>query len=387
LADHGIWLQIVSVQDDMTAAITALYAAATGAVPWEQALDRVLEATGFEGAALWALPRFFDASAGRTVWHRLDPGILGDYLNHYNKIDPRRQLAGDPINNRISFDYRLFAESEIDRNPYYAWYQPASGMRYHIGGFGRPDLPFFAGVTLHRPRSYGHASDAEIDRFRLLFDHLERALEVAYRLSIDHGVVASLAGLSLTETTGCVFLDRAGRPMFVNDMARRIADNRYVILTNAGVMAPRHSDNRRLQTLIGQCIATVTGQGIASGGAMRLPGPDGGSGFAVTVSPLCGRDDGALATLGPAVCILFVDPAQDRSVDEVLLRELYRLSPAEAALAQRMVIGDTLQQAARTRGIGVSTARSYLEQIFQKTETNRQADLVRFLLSLPRASR
>jgi len=120
---------------------------------------------------------------------------------------------------------------------------------------------------------------------------------------------------------------------------------------------------------------------------MRLPEPDGGSGFVVTVSPLCGTGDGALATLGPAVCILFVDPAQDRSIDEVLLREIYHLSPAEAALAQRLIIGDTLQQAARTRGIGVSTARSYLEQIFHKTETNRQADLVRFLLSLPRGSR
>jgi len=92
-----------------------------------------------------------------------------------------------------------------------------------------------------------------------------------------------------------------------------------------------------------------------------------------------------LASLGPAVCVLFVDPTQDRLVDEVLLRELYRLSPAEAGLARRLVIGDTLQEAARARGIGVSTARSYLEQIFQKTETSRQADLMRFLLSLPRA--
>jgi DNA-binding CsgD family transcriptional regulator len=292
---------------------------------------------------------------------------------------------GDPIKNRIVFDYRSLTESEIDRNEYYAWYQPASGMRYHVGGFGRPDLPFFTGVSLHRPRSYGHASEAEIDRFQVLFDHLERALEVGYRLSLDRGIATSLSDLSMTETTGCVFLDRGGRPVFVNRMAQRMADNRHVILTDATLMAPRPTDNRRLQTLIGHCIATATGRGTASGGAMRLPVPDGGSGFAVTVSPLSGSDDGALASLGPAVCVLFVDPTQDRLVDEVLLRELYRLSPAEAGLARRLVIGDTLQEAARARGIGVSTARSYLEQIFQKTETSRQADLMRFLLSLPRA--
>jgi len=120
---------------------------------------------------------------------------------------------------------------------------------------------------------------------------------------------------------------------------------------------------------------------------MRLAEPDGGAGLAVTVSPLSGTGDGALASLGPAVCILFVDPAQERLVDDVLLRELYRLSPAEAELARRLVTGDTVQQAAQTRGISVATARSYLEQIFHKTGTSRQADLVRLLLSLPRAPR
>ena len=375
----------MSIQDDMTAAITAVYAAATGAIPWEQALDCVLQATNFEGAALWALPRFFNVANGRSVWHRLDPAILGDYLSHYSHIDPRRKLIDDPIRNRICFDYSSFAESEIARNEYYAWYQRASGMRYHVGGIGRPDLPFWAGVTLHRPRSDGHASETEMDRFRLLFDHLERALEVAYRLSLDRGIAAGLGELSLTETTGCVFLDRAGRPVFVNRMARRIADSRHVILTTTSVSAPRSTDDRRLQALIGACIATATGRGAGSGGAMRLGGPDGGSGLAVTVSPLCGHGDGALASLGPAVCILLVDPSQNRSVDEVVLREIYRLSPAEAALARRLAAGDTLQAAAQARGISVSTARSYLEQIFHKTETSRQADLVRFLLTLPRA--
>ena len=371
----------------MTAAIAALYAAATGGIPWEQALDRVLEVAGFEGAALWALPRFFNVASGQSIWHRLDPAVFGDYLSHYAQIDPRLKLVGDPIRNRIAFDYRLLTESEIDRNEYYAWYQRASGMRYHVAGLGRPDLPFWTGVTLHRPRSQGHASEAEIDRFRVLFDHLERALEVAYRLSLDRGIATNLADLSLTETTGCVFLDKGGRPVFVNRMARQIAGNKLVILTDTSLAAPRPADNRRLQTLIGHCIATTTGRGTGSGGAMRLSEPDGGSCLAVTVSPLSGIGDDALASLGPAVCVLFVDPAQDRLVDEVLLRELYRLSPAEAALARRLVIGDSLQEAARARGIGVSTARSYLEQIFHKTGTSRQADLTRFLLSLPRAPR
>ena len=86
--DNAIGSHNLSLQDDLTAAITALYAAAAGAIPWEQALDRVLEVASFEGAALWALPRFFDVAAGRSIWHRLDPAGLGDYVDHSFRIDP-----------------------------------------------------------------------------------------------------------------------------------------------------------------------------------------------------------------------------------------------------------------------------------------------------------
>jgi DNA-binding CsgD family transcriptional regulator len=48
------------------------------------------------------------------------------------------------------------------------------------------------------------------------------------------------------------------------------------------------------------------------------------------------------------------------------------------------VLGDTLREAAATRGISFATARSYLEQIFHRTSTRRQVELVRLLLALPK---
>jgi len=45
--------------------------------------------------------------------------------------------------------------------------------------------------------------------------------------------------------------------------------------------------------------------------------------------------------------------------------------------------GDRPQQAAAALGIEVSTAPFHLGALFRKTDTRRQAELVRLLLSLP----
>jgi DNA-binding CsgD family transcriptional regulator len=395
--------------DPFARAIGDFYAAALGHIPWESALDGLLAETGFDGAALWTLRRLSALSGGRSIWHRLDPSGKDDYINHYVHIDPNVPLVARPDLHRIIYDHKVLPEEQIDRNEYYAWYQARSGMRYHIGGVTRSDLPFVASVTVHRTKAKGHATPAEVERFSLLFDHLERALELEFRLSLDRAIVASLATQDATGTAGCIFLDKNNRAVFVNQVASDIAArNDGFALRADGPAALAGTDTSRLRALIADCTAATTVNG--AGGAMRLPRLESGglesggleSGgletggfetgtrretgrdYLVTVSPLHTRRYGPLTDLGPAVRVLIVDPDQERAVDQSMLRQLYGLSPAEAALAARLADGETLQTVARARGITQGTARSYLEHIFHKTATNRQSGLVKLLLSLPK---
>ena len=66
--------------------------------------------------------------------------------------------------------------------------------------------------------------------------------------------------------------------------------------------------------------------------------------------------------------------------DADVLRQVFGLTPAKAALASLLAMGLTLHQAAGTLHVTRETVRSRLKTIFQKTGTHRQADLVRLLL-------
>jgi DNA-binding CsgD family transcriptional regulator len=68
------------------------------------------------------------------------------------------------------------------------------------------------------------------------------------------------------------------------------------------------------------------------------------------------------------------DPIMNDSID--LLRSHFGLTRAEARLALHLVAGETLRSAEAKLGVTYETARTHLKNIFSKTGTCRQAELV-----------
>ena len=85
-----------------------------------------------------------------------------------------------------------------------------------------------------------------------------------------------------------------------------------------------------------------------------------------------------------AVAVAFVgDPDAVAAAPRAVLRGLYGLTSAEAALAGCLLRGHDLNEAAEALGVGRETARTHLRRIFAKTETQRQSELLRLLLRGP----
>jgi len=71
------------------------------------------------------------------------------------------------------------------------------------------------------------------------------------------------------------------------------------------------------------------------------------------------------------------------ALPEAGLRAYFGLSPAEAALAQRLAAGDTLDGAAQALGITRNTAKTQIRQVFAKVGVQRQADLLQAIYRSP----
>ncbi|OOZ39189.1 hypothetical protein BOW53_12445 [Solemya pervernicosa gill symbiont] len=65
-----------------------------------------------------------------------------------------------------------------------------------------------------------------------------------------------------------------------------------------------------------------------------------------------------------------------------MLKSIYELTPSEIRLAESIVDGLTPAEAANRFHVSVNTTRSQLRALFAKTDTQRQAELVRLLSGL-----
>lgn len=63
------------------------------------------------------------------------------------------------------------------------------------------------------------------------------------------------------------------------------------------------------------------------------------------------------------------------------IKELYELTDAEVNLANGLIHGLTLEEIAKNSGIAYSTLRGYLRNVFLKTKTNKQHELVASIMS------
>lgn len=88
----------------------------------------------------------------------------------------------------------------------------------------------------------------------------------------------------------------------------------------------------------------------------------------------------ALNRKEPASAVFLPPTAPRRSeATQDAVRRLFGLSPAHARLTALLMTGRTVKQSALNLGITEASARQYLQQIFRKTKTRRQADLIRIV--------
>ncbi len=203
-------------------------------------------------------------------------------------------------------------------------------------------------------------------------------------MSLDTSVLAVIETLYEfldRSPVAIVLLDGQKRVVFANGHAAELharADG--IAIGSSGIGLLRATDNTRLQALITRAV----GGSEPPARSMRALRPSGRRPYGFLVAPLLQRDrDRSLdrAAFRPAVCIVIADPDGARTLPLERLRDAFDLTDAEGRLAARLAAGEGLRSAAHSLGITYGTARARLAEIFQKTDTRRQGELINLLLT------
>ena len=183
----------------------------------------------------------------------------------------------------------------------------------------------------------------------------------------------ALAAMTGNEEIVEMLLDAGARVQYMNRSARAILNRGHgLAVRNARLVLINGSASTELSRVLNQ----RTGSAL-----LRIRGPKPGQGeYRVLVSAL----DASRSNDG--FCVFIHEPhGTQRPLPSRVLRELYRLSAAEARLVNALFVGQSLRTAAESLGVSHHTARSVLKNVFVKCEVRTQAGLLQTLALGPRA--
>ena len=115
---------------------------------------------------------------------------------------------------------------------------------------------------------------------------------------------------------------------------------------------------------------------------MSLSRPSGKRPLSVLIRSLS-QDRDASSTEWPVAVVFVSDPDQRLDVDPAAVKDLYGLTPAEAAVASLVGVGRPVLEAARRLGVQTNTVRMQLKQVYAKTGARRQSALVYLIMTGP----
>ena len=181
---------------------------------------------------------------------------------------------------------------------------------------------------------------------------------------------------------GALLVDAQARVLFANRAAEAmLRDDRGLRLRGRCLAAAHPAKTAALHAMI------AGNDALSADWVLALPLPDGAK-VVLQVLPL--RAETAWLAERPSAIVFIKRPDAASLPSRAQIQLLFDLTPAQAALAGEILRGDGIQAAADRLRISRATARSHLLEVFQKTGTSRQAELVRVILqhaiSRPRAT-
>ncbi len=361
--------------------LDTIYDAAAAPEFWSEALEGLSTFFGCRIATL--IDRNIKTSQGRGVAVGVDAASQLEFFSVWGARNPFVQALQQVTPNAIDTDQDILPKSKLMLSDYYNGFMRQRDMHSLLRFTLQKDQDCHQSISIMGPRSMGDFGADDVERSRMFLPHLRRSAKVTRHLTVSASLMQSVHNTLEVHPDGVILLNRSGQILFANRMATAMAAmSDSFVLRRQRIVALKSDDNNELQRLVAAAIGSYRGPLDARGDATQLTRSNGARSYIAVVAPLPGSSAVHEATV-PVAYIVVSDPAKNPSGSLPLLKKLFRLTPAEVRIVERIKDGDTPEQAAGALQIGLATARTHLSSIFHKTDVKRQSELVKLLANLP----
>ncbi|WP_380876562.1 LuxR family transcriptional regulator [Sphingomonas sp. DBB INV C78] len=357
--------------EDFSRLVRALYASLVAEQPWHGFLTELRDQLNAQFATL-IVSRAASFAPSLMVTPLGKAQDIADYCDHMFRIDPFTDLP----EGKVVSQFEHLTEKGFKQSAFYRDYLQFEDTS-HILGFDLRTGGFVTAIRVTRTSGGEPYTAEERTRCERIIPHIRQAMDIYQRLETSRSEHQVYSGAVEQFALGAVILDEHNNIIRCNPIAEAILEEadgigragRRLTLDNAAADA----DFR----------AFLKDARAASGHVFRIERPSGRRDIGIVARTIA-TPDYLHAGSAPALALYLGDPERQMQVNAEALRELFNLTPTEAAISACVANGLSVQESAERLGIASNTVRAHLRSIFAKTGVARQSQLVHLVhTSLP----
>lgn len=313
---------------------------------------------------------------GFGATHNLNPEAVSAYADHLYAINPLNAPLNRVKAGAVVGHHQLVPVEEYRQSAFYHEYCERFALEGSATAVLAKNNDQNACLGIVQELASDPFTPQQISFLQSLLPHLQRSLDLNMTLSrvkaerdMAHEALNALetAIFFLSEGGLVISANAAGEALVRTGDGLRLRQGRLLSTTQV--------TTNKLSALIAQAVAGTDDRG----GAIALPRSSGKRSLMCKVMPF--QEEGSWLGSKRAAAVVFVrdpDLHPHERIDEVL--SAYGLTAAEGRLVRALSTGLSVQEYADAQGITTTTARNQLAQALRKTDTNRQAELLRVIL-------
>jgi DNA-binding CsgD family transcriptional regulator len=363
--------------DASNGVIYSIYSAALEPSKWDAAVSDLADYLGATSGFYGGL----DMRSGRGAYwyaHGLDLDIQRLYNEKYVACDPTlRSIMQTPGVAQV-FDPDKCSDHP-DFEAFFQEFMFPTGLGSVLSAITNKRGSLFSLFGFQRKTGLPSFSTSEQAKLQALIPHLEQADRIASRLAVMDESRYLLMGAMDRIDHGIVFLNGSGQIRLTNRKAESLLESGQFMMAELGrLLLSRANDNIQFHGKLAE-IAT----GSAPAAYMNVQCARGISKANIAILPLNAAEE-SLADGSDIRAVVYVttSAAPQTNVTQFLI-EGFGLTVAEVRVLTALAKGERLEQIGTSLSISLSTVKTHIQHLFQKTGVNRQTDLVRIYYGLP----
>ena len=373
---------MVSELIELSAVIADIYDAAIEPALWQQALASIVSFVGGHSGVLFWHDAASESAQALHLFND-DPTYTRLYFEKYLPMNPVFPAATFMAEGAVHTTTDFISQEELEQTRFYKeWIAPqgiADSLAVNLEkGTTRSSL-----LNVRMDAALGFENDEARSRMTLLVPHLQRAVAIG-RLFDQSKATERALTTTLDHLDAAVFLVGSdGAIAFVNDPARKMLDEATLVRASANALHAVADDADRIL----RDIFTAAAKGDASVGVRGVAVPlasssEGERWFAHVLPLTSGRRQEAGQVIHAVAAIFIRKTVPNAAPPLEAIAKLYRLTASEIRILEAVLRVNGVKAMADTLGLSQATVKTHLQNVFRKTGTKRQSDLVKLVAGI-----